>query len=225
MSTSARGSCSASRAWPARRPDGTRTKALKSFPRFPRCGTKSGAQDADAVLEGIEQQIALDFYEGDVAGGQFGGVEIQVFDPVEGEAAAERRQAVEQPGAGLAPAREIGLAELEHQVCRKGAVTFEELDEVGEEAAVGDGMGRDVAEKIDVLVAAMYFAHQLDAAEQQHVVDRGDQPGAFGQPDILIRQDHGAALGAQPGEALIKAPLALRQADDRLQNQVDPVVA
>ena len=73
--------------------------------------TAQGAQDADVVLDRVEQQVALDLDERDVVGRQVGGVEVEVLDLVEGEAAAQEGEAVEQPGPGLAPTREVGLAE------------------------------------------------------------------------------------------------------------------
>ena len=120
---------------------------------------------------------------------------------------------------------EVGLAKLEDQVRRQLGVVFEEVDEVAEEVLVGQGVRRDVAEEAEVLALALDLAHHLDAAEELHVVDGGDQAGLLGDRDVLFGEQLGAVVGRQAGEALVEAPLALRQADDRLNRQVDAVVA
>src|SRR3546814_11755051 len=84
-------------------------------------------------------------------------------------------------------------------------------DLVAEEGVVAQRVTGDVAEEVELLAAVLHLAHKLDAADQQHVVDGGDNALALGQTDVLFRQDHVAVRGAQPREALVVAPLALRQ--------------
>ena len=79
----------------------------------------------------------------------------------------------------------------------------------------------DVAEQADLAVLELKAAHHLHAAEQQQLVDLRHQPAGFGGVEELGRLQHGAIGGAQPGERLVVADLALRQRDDRLQIEID----
>src|SRR3546814_5629444 len=97
-----------------------------------------------------------------------------------------------------------------------------EGDEITEEAAIAQRMLRDVADEAELEIALPELAQKLDAAEQQHVVDGGDQPRPLRQAVILLRHDHQPVAGAYSREAFVEPALALRQADDRLQRQLDP---
>ena len=66
-------------------------------------------------------------------------------------------------------------------------------------------------------------AHDLHAAEQQQIVDHAHQPGRFGDLDVLRRHDQRTVFGPEPRQRLVEAQLALRQADDRLQIEIDAV--
>ena len=79
-----------------------------------------------------------------------------------------------------APLFEGRLADLEDQGAGQVAVGAEQVEELGEEALVGDAGHRDVAEDADPSVLFGQPAHDLHAAEQEEVVDGGDQPAGLG---------------------------------------------
>ncbi len=79
--------------------------------------------------------------------------------------------------------------------------------------------------KPTLALALRSFSQQLDAAEQQHVVDRGHQAEALGDVEILLEHQHLAVRRLDPRIAFEEAALPLRQADDRLQGELDPVLA
>ena len=67
-------------------------------------------------------------------------------------------------------------------------------------------------------------AHDLGAAEQQQVVDGGDQTLALGHRQVFGGHHHPAGAVAQAGEALVEDGAALGQGDHRLQVEVDAVL-
>ena len=54
----------------------------------------------------------------------------------------------------------------EYQVRREILVALQETDEIDKKFLVHQGVRRDVAEEIDVLVPAVDLAHELNATEQ-----------------------------------------------------------
>jgi hypothetical protein len=83
---------------------------------------------------------------------------------------------------------------------------------------------RDVAEESDIGIFTLRATDELNAAEQQHIVDCRDQPFPFGDPDILIWHQHGAVFSTDTGKRFVEHPLPLWQANDRLQNQIDAIL-
>ena len=132
--------------------------------------------------------------EAEVPARQSGGVEIEVGDLVDREAEAHLRQAVEVAPQRVVGLRQGALRELEHQRRRQLDVLRHQLDEVAEEAAVGQRVGRDVEEEADIGVALADAPQGLDAAEQQQVVDRRHQAVALRDVEILLRHDHPAVV-------------------------------
>src|SRR3546814_8005621 len=102
----------------------------------------------------------------------------------------ERRAAV--------PGLVVVLREFEDQVPGEIAVDLQEGDEVAEEGVVAQRVTGDVAEEVELLAAVLHLAHKLDAADQQHVIDGGDDALALGKADVIFRQDNVAVRGEQP---------------------------
>jgi hypothetical protein len=117
-----------------------------------------------------------------------------------------------------------GLADLEDQRRGQVAVGAQEVVELREEVFVGEARRRDVAEDADPALLLRQPAHDLHAAEQQEVVDGGDQARRLGDRQVFRRHDHPARGVAQPRVALVIGRAPLRQADHRLQVEVDAVV-
>ena len=99
----------------------------------------------------------------------------------------------------------------------------DEIGEVVEELGIAQRRRRNVAVEGRIVVPLLAAPDQLHTSEQQHVVDGAYQSGAFGNVDILARTDDIAVGIANARVALVEALAALRQADDRLQVDVDAV--
>ena len=69
--------------------------------------------------------------------------------------------------------------------------------------------------KLAVEQAVQNANRLIRAAEQQQVVDRRHQPGAFRGASIAIGGNHAAILGTDQCQALLVTQLSLRQAEDR----------
>ena len=115
------------------------------------------------------------------------------------------------------------LGEFENDLAGQVAIGLHVIQELREEFGVGQRVAGDVAEDADLAALLRQAPHDLDAAEQQQIVHHAHQPGWRRHLDILGRHDHRAVLGAQPRQRLVIAQLALRQADDGLQVQIDAV--
>ena len=100
----------------------------------------------------------------------------------------------------------------------------QELQELREERLVAQARQRDVAEDANLALGLGQAAHDLHAAQKQHVVDGGDHPAGFRSGQVLCGHHHPAALIAQAGIALVIHRPPLRQIDDGLEVEVDPVL-
>ena len=115
-------------------------------------------------------------------------------------------------------------AEFEDRILRQRQIFSQERDKVVEEFLIGERMRRNIAEEPDIAVLVVPAAQLLDASEQQQIVERGDEAFPFGDRNILAGRNHVAVFTADPGIGFVKFALALRQADHRLQHQIDPVL-
>ena len=115
------------------------------------------------------------------------------------------------------------LREFENDLAGKVAVGLHVIQELREEFRIRQRVAGDVAEHADLAALLGQAAHDLDTAEQQQIVHHAHQSGGRGDLDILRRHDHRAVFGAQPRQRFIEAQLALRQADDGLQIEIDAV--
>src|SRR5690606_33686399 len=125
-----------------------------------------------------EQGRRVDLHEAKIAARQLLVVEVEPVDLIERETEAEIAKLLEIRRRRGREVGDVALHEVEHQIARKVGVLGEELEELVEELVVGQGVGRYVAEEPDIAVAPLELAHELDAAEQQHVVDRAHEAGA-----------------------------------------------
>src|SRR5690606_35729446 len=122
--------------------------------------------------------------------GQDLGVEVEVVHAVKRKAAAQLGEAAQvERGAGV-PGLVVVLRELEDKTLGEIAVALEKGDEIAEERSIAERVAGDVAEEVQRLAAMLDLAHELDAADQQHVVNGCDHALALGEADVLLRQDH-----------------------------------
>jgi hypothetical protein len=61
------------------------------------------------------------------------------------------------------------------------------------EVLVRQGRGREIAKDADAPILFHQFAHDLHAAEQQYIVDRGHEPSLFGGGNEFLRHDQAPA--------------------------------
>jgi hypothetical protein len=73
------------------------------------------------------------------------------------------------------------------------------------------------------VLAPFRLAHEADRAEQQQIVDGGDQLGLLRDRQVILGPQIAAVGRADAGEDVEIAHLALGQADDGLKEHVDPV--
>src|SRR5690242_7965951 len=99
-----------------------------------------------------------------------------------------------------------------------------EFEKSGEKCAVVQGVAGDVAENTDVALFLREAAHDLHRTGQQENVDNGHQAGRRSELDVLRRHDHRSVFSAQSRQRLVETQCALRQADDRLQIEIDAAV-
>jgi len=59
-------------------------------------------------------------------------------------------------------------------------------------------VSRDRLQKTPISLLRWPTAHDLNAAEEQHVVDKRHQARRLGDADVLRRHDERAVFGAQP---------------------------
>ena len=115
------------------------------------------------------------------------------------------------------------LAEFEHDVMREIAVVMHIFEELRKEFRIRQRIAGNVAEHADFAALLHETPHDLHAAEQQQIVDHRHQAHGRSHFHILRRHDEGAVFGAQARQRLVEAQLALRQAHDRLEIEVDAV--
>ena len=97
------------------------------------------------------------------------------------------------------------------------------FEELREELLVRERIAGDVAEDRDLFGLHRQAADDLHAAEQEQVVHHAHQPRGGSHFHVLRRHDHRAVFGAQARQRFVIAQLALRQADDGLQVEIDAV--
>ena len=171
----------------------------------------------------FDQQVGGHLDEAHVRALQVGEVQIQRLHLVDGEAEAQVRQLGHVAGLGGAARIESRLTQFEDQGVLQVAVLAEEVEELGEEGFVAQRGQRYVAEDAYLAILSRQAAHDLGAAEQQQVVDGGQQALALGHRQVFGGHHDPVGRVAQAGEAFVEDGPALGQGDDRLQIEVDAV--
>ncbi len=176
------------------------------------------------VQQLFDQQVGGDLDELHVRALQVVEVEVQGLDLVDREAEAEVGQLGHVAGLDRAARVEGRLAQFEDQGLVQVAVLARNSRNCGKKVSSPKRRQGDVAEDADLAVLPRQTAHDLGAAEQQQVVDGGDQALALGDGQIFGRHHHAVGRVAQAGEALVEDGPALGQGDDRLEVEVDAVL-
>jgi hypothetical protein len=93
-----------------------------------------------------------------------------------------------------------------------------------EELRIFERVLGDVAEHRDIAGPLCQPAHDLDAAEEQQIVDHRHEPGGCCDLDVLRRHDDAAIGRAQARQGFVEAHFPLRHTDDGLKIKVDAVL-
>src|SRR6185437_7425257 len=161
----------------------------------------------------------LDVAEAKVS--QFREVEIQRLHMIQRKRETETRQRGKARFAFGAGALHVFLRKLEDDLIGEVAIATHELEKWREELRIDHRVAGNVAEDADVALLLRQTAHNLYAAEEEQVVDNRHQALRRGELDVLGRHDDRSVFAAQARQRLIEAQLALRQADDRLEIEID----
>ena len=193
------------------------------MPKRPRRSDRSAGWMSAARVLGIEQEVAGNLDVAEAARREIARLDPQVLQVVEREPEAAVGQRGQRLVLDRAGGAQRALRELEHERRRDRAIGVEEIEQLLEHRAVGEGRFREIAEQADIAVLEQQPPHHLHAAEHDEIVDLRHQAGALRQRDEIGGLQHVAGLGAQPRHRLVVAHLALRQRHDRLQIEVDAI--
>src|SRR5690606_11848015 len=168
------------------------------------------------------KEAGIDFHKTEVPLRQDRGVERQITHIVEREANARTREAIEMFGEDGILQVDVGLADLENEVGGESLVLAQEVDEVVDEASIRQAAARDIAEEAYARCLRSSLPNELDAAEEQHVVDRRQQILPGDQRQVIFWAHETPILRAEARKTFEEAPPALREAYYWLEKKLYP---